>query len=312
MHTDVAKTATVLRPKRFLFFILPFILCILFFSCTTGKSLGCLPEGYSSPPETPPHIRSVPLYPEEFIWEPLVSGIQYTSFSNKTSSIGWHLVSIDLSQKELQLTAYPSEAEIDPDGTIQGITVKKYAKKIKAIVAVNASPFNYTGLSIFPGRRLVGLHVYQGQRLSPPIKKYAALAFFEDFEGNYKASIFSDQTLVPSQALHAFGGFYAILKQGEIIDFPALSFDSRLAAGVSKDGKTLYLLFTPGNFFGTAGLSFEECAVILSKAGAWEALQFDGGSSATMTIEGKNIKKTGFRRVANIFAFTLSNDTNFN
>ena len=159
MHTDVAKTATVLRPKRFLFFILPFILCILFFSCTTGKSLGCLPERYSSPPETSPHIRSVPLYPEEFIWEPLVSGIQYTSFSNKTSSIEWHLVSIDLSQKELQLTAYPSEAEINPDGTIQGITVKKYAKKTKAIVAVNASPFKYTGLSIFPGRSLVGLHV---------------------------------------------------------------------------------------------------------------------------------------------------------
>lgn len=336
MHTDAAKTAEVLKPKRFLFFTLLVIFFTLFFSCTTGKTLQPSNEGVShfspegrdssltSSSEVQPHIRSVPLYPEDFVWEPITDGVQYTSFSEKSASVEWHLISVDLSHTSLRLIAYPSQEEIFfetqpqemPDygipGTIQGVTVKNYAKKTKSFVAVNATPFNYTGLPIFPGRTLVGLHVHQGKQLSKPIKKYAALAFFEDKEGNYKAEIFSNQTDVPPHALYAFGGFFSILEQGKVLNFPALSHDARLAAGISQDGRTLYLLFAPGNFFGTAGLSFEETALILSKAGAWEALQFDGGSSASMSVSGKKIKKSGSRRVANIFAFTHAYDTNFN
>jgi len=46
--------------------------------------------------------------------------------------------------------------------------------------------------------------------------------------------------------------------------------------------------------------------MILEAAGAWNALQMDGGSSAALSIKGKEITGKKHRRAANILGFALT------
>ena len=53
----------------------------------------------------------------------------------------------------------------------------------------------------------------------------------------------------------------------------------------SADGKTLYLLSVEKGFF-KRGLSYPECAEILLALGADDAIEFDGGSSTSLFMDG--------------------------
>ncbi|MBW3081578.1 phosphodiester glycosidase family protein [Bifidobacterium saguinibicoloris] len=57
---------------------------------------------------------------------------------------------------------------------------------------------------------------------------------------------------------------------------------ARMAAGISKDGTRLYLLEVDGNQADSAGMTLYEMARQLQAFGAWNAVNLDGGGSATM------------------------------
>lgn len=60
----------------------------------------------------------------------------------------------------------------------------------------------------------------------------------------------------------------------------------RTAAGVKKDG-TVILLVVDGRSSSSAGMTLQELASYLVKLGAWEAVNFDGGGSSEMVLDGK-------------------------
>lgn len=287
------KRALVIKLRLFFLAINCFFFFILFISCATLPSLD------------KEHIRKdVQLYSEEWEWKEIGAGISFLYYKNKNIPLQWNMAKVELNTKSLDLVAYPSEKDMENDGTNRGLKVKDFLKQNESVIAINATPFSYPKGRLSSKRRLVGLYINDGMILSPAIEKYAALAFFATEDSGYKAKIYDSQVQVPNNADYAFGGFFTILKNGEILSFKNYSFDSRLAVGINETQDTLYVLFAQGERkTKSTGLTFEECALILQKAGATDALQLDGGGSACLEIKNESLSSYKGRYVANIFGF---------
>jgi hypothetical protein len=77
----------------------------------------------------------------------------------------------------------------------------------------------------------------------------------------------------------------------------------RTAVGVSRDGRTLLLVVVDGRSTASVGATLVELAELMRRLGAWDALNFDGGGSTTMVIDGAVVNTpsdtTGERAVGN-------------
>jgi hypothetical protein len=77
----------------------------------------------------------------------------------------------------------------------------------------------------------------------------------------------------------------------------------RTAVGFSRDSATLYLLTVDGRSQASVGVTLVELARIMRRLGAWQAMNFDGGGSTSMVVEGKLMNvvsdTTGERAVGN-------------
>jgi exopolysaccharide biosynthesis protein len=108
------------------------------------------------------------------------------------------------------------------------------------------------------------------------------------------------------------GGWPVVVNDGKSVaeyadvvegTFPRFSVQRhpRTGAGISKDGKTLYLMTVDGRRESEGGMSLVELAQTMIKLGAYEAMNFDGGGSTTMVVEGKVVNRpsdqTGERAV---------------
>ncbi|MDB5035851.1 MAG: Exopolysaccharide biosynthesis protein [Chlorobi bacterium] len=80
---------------------------------------------------------------------------------------------------------------------------------------------------------------------------------------------------------------------------------ARTAIGISRTGDTIFLVTvnSPSLSLGTTGMSLEQLAVFMKSIGAYQAMNFDGGGSASMAINGAMISLQGnrpsSRRVSN-------------
>jgi len=91
----------------------------------------------------------------------------------------------------------------------------------------------------------------------------------------------------------AVGGGTVLVKDGKIFEFTNNISGShpRTAAGISRDGDTLYLVTVDGRQTATPGMSQIQLAQLMTELGAHNAINFDGGGSTTMVAqnnEGKN------------------------
>ena len=77
----------------------------------------------------------------------------------------------------------------------------------------------------------------------------------------------------------------------------------RTAIGISRDGRTLWIIAVDGRSTSSVGMTLVELADQLRTLGAWNAMNFDGGGSTTMVIDGKVVNAptdpTGEREVGN-------------
>ncbi|MBI2407744.1 MAG: phosphodiester glycosidase family protein [Gemmatimonadetes bacterium] len=75
----------------------------------------------------------------------------------------------------------------------------------------------------------------------------------------------------------------------------------RTGVGFSRDSTTLLLVTVDGRGATSVGMTLVELADLMKSLGAWNALNFDGGGSATMVIDGKVVNtpsdRTGEREV---------------
>jgi len=222
--------------------------------------------------------------PEKIEWKKINSLSEYFLFENKNVPLRYHLVKIDLSLQNLKISAYPfRKNELG-----KGISAASFAKKSGSFVSVNTTPFNGR---FFSKRKIVGIHKIQKQIFSEKNGRYSALGLKTERDGTLKAFVANQNELKSIEDFdYVFGGFFEILKNSEEIEFLYSSRNSRTAAGISSDGKTLFLLVVEGERkVLSLGLSYGECAKILKFAGSADGLEFDGGSSSSLFVDGKNV-----------------------
>ncbi|MBI2387982.1 MAG: phosphodiester glycosidase family protein [Deltaproteobacteria bacterium] len=63
----------------------------------------------------------------------------------------------------------------------------------------------------------------------------------------------------------------------------------RTAAGIAKDGKTLYMVVVDGRSTASVGMTCAELGNVLKGLGAWTALNLDGGGSSAMYVAGVGV-----------------------
>ena len=269
--------------------------------------------------------------PENFDWQEVCPGIFRFDYKNQEFPIIYHAVKIDLSQPGLELLTFPDaslqelsayvegdEVSLAQPLTYRSIATSKFAAINKCAVAINLSPFSGKNgswnLSAKLGslRQLVGLHVADGLIISEPVSRYAAISFVkktkDDGSTYWQANIERNQSQKTAESCDfAFGGFYIVLEDGQIQDFKSRSHDSRSGAGLSEDGKTLYLLVVEGeNPFKSQGLSYPQCAQLFKAMGCSDALELDGGGSSELCINGRSVLSyTNFRVQANSLGFNV-------
>jgi hypothetical protein len=77
----------------------------------------------------------------------------------------------------------------------------------------------------------------------------------------------------------------------------------RTAVGFSRDSATLLLVVVDGRSTASVGMTLVELAALMRRVGAWQALNFDGGGSTTMVVDGAVVNvpsdATGEREVGN-------------
>ncbi|MFL5571571.1 MAG: phosphodiester glycosidase family protein [Gemmatimonadaceae bacterium] len=110
------------------------------------------------------------------------------------------------------------------------------------------------------------------------------------------------------------GGWPRILRDGENVAGESATIEGtlsrnaearhpRTAVGFSRDSSTLLLLTVDGRSENSGGMTLVELANVIRELGAWQAMNFDGGGSTTMVIDGKVVNhpsdKEGERAVGN-------------
>lgn len=98
------------------------------------------------------------------------------------------------------------------------------------------------------------------------------------------------------------GGHALLVDQGQMVpytkDLSALGgIRARTAAGISQDGKTLYLIAVEGRTAESKGITLGNLSLLMTKLGVWKAVNLDGGGSTTMVS--RPLGETGRVRVIN-------------
>jgi len=176
---------------------------------------------------------------------------------------------------EFLVTPSNGEAPLDTTGTWTSTFLRTY----KCQAAVNASPFAPVVQKEGTLEDVLGLSVSRGDCYSPANGTYGALLISKD----NKAWI-ATPPIKAEKAYNAVGGFRLLLKNGTNVAKDDIR-HPRTAAGISKDGRFLYLVVLDGRQKGySEGATTPETAEWMRSFGAWDAVNLDGGGSTAMVI----------------------------
>jgi hypothetical protein len=197
----------------------------------------------------------------------------------------------------------------DPDGDGPCVgqleTPTVAARKHDFVITLNASFFGAPISKDVMGKKVryfvgnctmpEGWHVSAGKVVTKPSgdKLRAALLISDDG----KVSIRDKVRELPIDTRYAVSGNALVLKAGQ----PTSTDENgtrhpRSVAGVSADGKTLWLVAVDGRQESSRGASMKELGEFMRKLGAYDAVNLDGGGSTAMVI--KDLR-TGVFGVAN-------------
>ncbi|MCR4939253.1 MAG: phosphodiester glycosidase family protein [Treponemataceae bacterium] len=317
-----------------IFFIFSLFIALFLTGCASHPIIDEEAEAYLYPREN--------YIPESFDWQEVAPGIDIFDYENPDFPIIYHAVRIDLTTPGLELVCTPENTAPTETETASATNTQNrsrrqatssFAAQENCLVAINATPFDSAKIS--------GIHMADGKTLSSPIEKYAALAFqqevpcpssavpeaenprqavtassMDDFgstfatssrqKAGYSAKIFASQNAPELEEYDfAFGGFFIVLEDGEVCYDFVRRHTSRTGAGLSADGRTLYILVAEGERpWKSEGLSYPQCGELFKAMGCTDALEFDGGGSTELCIKGRSILSYSCRRTqANSWGF---------
>ncbi|MCU1245899.1 MAG: hypothetical protein JWN02_1809 [Acidobacteria bacterium] len=234
-------------------------------------------------------------------WRSVAPGVDYQEFAE--SGMDVHVTRVDLSNEAVRVI---SSRQAD-----RGLKVSDYAKKNKALVAMNGDYFDDkfypVGLTIGPCGQWEG---------TKDTSREGFLAIGDDNGTIYTQSDVIDP--VGDGVDTAVSGWPLLVK--ECAPLPKLpgsdaftrSAHPRTAVGLSSDRKTLYLVVADGRRAGIPGLTLPQLASFMAdRLHACSAINLDGGGSSAMWVGDKIVNRPSDgveRRVAVHLAVVLARD----
>jgi len=183
----------------------------------------------------------------------------------------------------------------DAAGGTLSVKVSSFVSANGLTAGINAAPFDISSSKEGQPIKNVGIVVSGGKQISPPSPRYDAIVFYKDG----KAAIVNQAAIKSTENIeNAVGGFFQILVNGAPADrtLTRENREPRSAAGISKDGKYLYLLVIDGRRSDSAGGTEKETALLLLALGSWNGLNLDGGGSTALALRSAD----GRVRVVNV------------
>jgi hypothetical protein len=221
-------------------------------------------------------------------WQPLEAGSPIEYFAGKVLKprLEFRALRVNLEDPRLRIVVGAGATDSLPEmpGRVSSVYVSTFVESRGCIAGINANPFDKVSAREGESRMVAGIAVSDGVVLAPPRADYDALAFYRDG----RAAIISQGELGDLDLIeNAAGGFRMVLREG----IPVGSAPGenpprhpRSAAGLSSDGRTLYLLCVDGRRPGSAGVTEAELGLLLQRLGAFDGLNFDGGGSTALAL----------------------------
>ncbi len=225
----------------------------------------------------------------ELKWKPIFHGVDHVELAAKAPrAMRGHAVRIDLTADGVAFLATPPVA--DKPTKTAGLKTSTFLTTHKCQVAINASAFGPVRAEEGKEQDVAGLHVSGGAVVSKGNDKYDALLLSKKNKAWLSAPPFELKDVHT-----AVGGFQIVLKNGKVPDkLPDYNkglLHPRTAAGVSADGKFLYLLVIDGRQEEwSQGASIQEVGEWLTGLGAADGINLDGGGTTTMVVAGADGK----------------------
>ncbi len=239
-------------------------------------------------------------------WTPLFQGVDQAAGTNTPDGTGFpnlsvaHFVRVDLSDPGIHTFATPPCPDFIPDvQETSGMTVSTFVATYGVQVAINANFFDLLDPFAPAGTPMLsyGLHVSQGRLVvaqeSPDFT--SSLAFSTNNRPTLIPTNWPAQP-VPEGTWTAVTGSYPLLLGGANQGFVYLGnpahlhqINPRSALGLSADHRYLYLLAVDGRQPGYSDGTYDwETAAWLQVAGAWDAINLDGGGSTALVMQDTN------------------------
>jgi exopolysaccharide biosynthesis protein len=236
-------------------------------------------------------------------WNVVASGVDYQRFNRDALDV--HVTRVDLTNPDIVVTA-TRESE-------RGLRVSDYAKKTKAVVAINADYFDKhmkpVGLTIGP------CGVWEGTK---DTEREGVIAI-----GEGRVAIYPQKEVLaePEEWMDvAVSGWPMLVKNCTALTATELpgsdgftrSPHPRTAVGVSGDGTTLYMVVADGRREGVPGMTLAKLARFMAEElGSCSAINLDGGGSSAMWVSDAIVNQPSDkseRRVADHLAVVLASD----
>lgn len=205
-------------------------------------------------------------------WQRVAPGVDYQRITR--GNIDAHIARIDLKNAKLRVIA---SEESD-----RGLTVSEFAKKRNAIIAVNADYFSEQGWPIGLSAGACGVWT-KGQKVG---RKQGLVGI-----GKRRAEI-QQSTMTKKRWMSGAVSGWPLLNKGcaPLATLPGSDHFTRAphprtAAGLSKNGKTMYLVVADGRREGVPGMTLPELAAFMDELGACVAMNLDGGGSSAMWVD---------------------------
>jgi hypothetical protein len=225
--------------------------------------------------------------PEAFApqWQAFARGIDYCEGAIQKPRLKLWALRVDLAEPSLAIVVNGDEPRLpgEAPGRVLSVTTSGFTERYHCAAGINANPFSPSSAKEGEERTVTGIAVSGGRVVSPPQPPYDALVFYAAGE----AAIVNQGAIGDLEAVrNAVGGFFRVLEGGAVPERVKTKTPRhpRSAAGLSGDGKILYLLVIDGRRAGSVGATEAETGVILKQLGAASGLNFDGGGSTALAL----------------------------
>ncbi len=242
------------------------------------------------------------LYARQALLRPVRTNLEMTLFQgitykrqarNTPRPYMLHTVTIDLTASGVGVLVTPGNITRKE---IQARTTSEFVSEFKLQLAINAGYFfpfrEHTPWDFYPrsgeGVNVVGQAIANGSTYSAVRSGMPVLCF----NAGNRAQIF-DSGQCPKGTVHAVAGSDIVLKRGVLSLSPESRRQdkpySRVAVAIDRQGQKLWLIVIDGKQpLYSEGVTLVELSEIAQELGAFEALNLDGGGSATLVVANRS------------------------